>query len=76
MFITELVYNLIVQHEWHKTNKWKDVCGIPNRIKRTYICVREKNLAMECDRKEKSDVYNWHEKKHAQKNCPTLPSKI
>ena len=42
---------------------------------RTYVCVK-KNLVMKCNRKKKSNVFNWHEKKHAQKNCPTPPQKF
>ena len=38
------------------------------------VCVKQ-NLAMECDREKKSNVFNWHEKKHAQKKLPNPPLK-
>ena len=54
MFITERVYDLIVQREWHKTNKWKDICGIhlKRELKGDVCACLKKNLAMKCDRKK------------------------
>ena len=32
-----------------------------------HMCLCEKNLAMECDREKKSNMFNWHEKKNMHK---------
>ena len=40
-----------------------------------HMCLCEKNLAMECDREKKSNMFNWHEKKTCTKKLLNPPLK-